>query len=499
MTKDLKELLRQLPAVDQLLGRPEVEQLLSEHPRSIVVEKVRAVVDGARQGLLARVSQAGAPGAGEEVPGTGKDREGELPWWKELLEVSALTAKVRAEVLEAGKRHLRPVINATGVVLHTNLGRAVLGQAALEAVQDVARGYSNLELDLVSGDRGSRYSHVEDLLRRLTGAEAAMVVNNNAAAVLLALSTMASGREVVVSRGQLVEIGGAFRVPDVMAQSGCILKEVGTTNKTHLRDYNQAVNEQTGLFLKVHTSNYRVVGFTREVSLAELVELGSKLGIPVMDDLGSGFLVDLKKYGIGDEPTVQASIAAGADVVTFSGDKLLGGTQAGIIAGKGRYIQAMKKHPLTRAVRIDKLSLAALEATLREYLDESRAVTNIPTLRMLTMPLEELDSRARELAERVKAFVAEAAVVEVADDYSQVGGGAMPLTMLATKVVKIKPLASPVQAWARLLRQGEPAVVVRIQDDRLILDPRTLMAGEMELVAEALSKISKHYYQGAGL
>lgn len=480
MTKKIKEILRKLPAVDQLLNRPEVEQLLTEYPRSIVVEKARTVVDGARQSLLERLNQAESSG-----------QEEELPWWKELLEISALTKLVRSEVVEAGKRHLQPVINATGVVLHTNLGRAVLGRAALEAVQDVARGYSNLELNLANGERGSRYAHVEDLLKRLTGAEAALVVNNNAAAVLLALSAVASGREVVVSRGQLVEIGGAFRIPDVMAQSGCVLKEVGTTNKTHLQDYKQAVNEQTGLLLKVHTSNYRVVGFTQEVGLLELVEQGREAGVPVMEDLGSGFFVDLRKYGIGDEPTVQTSIEAGADIVTFSGDKLLGGTQAGIIVGKERYIQAMKKHPLTRAVRIDKLSLAALEATLREYLDESRAMTNIPTLRMLTMPIEELDSSARELAASIKAVVDDAASIEVADDYSQVGGGAMPLTKLPTRVVKIKPAAFPVQDWAKLLRQGEPAVIARIQDDRLILDPRTITAQEMGQVAAAFRDIVK--------
>jgi L-seryl-tRNA(Ser) seleniumtransferase len=470
MTDDLREKLRKIPAVDQLLIRPEVEQLLTEFPRSIVVEKARAVVEGARQGILAGLSQAKT----------------------ELLEMSALTQLLRTEVLEAGKPHLRRVINATGVVLHTNLGRAVLSQSAMQAVQQVAGGYSNLELDLTTGERGSRYHHVEELLKRLTGAEAALVVNNNAAAVLLALGTVAAGREVVVSRGQLVEIGGAFRIPEVMTQSGCVLKEVGSTNKTHLRDYRQAVNEQTGMLLKVHTSNYRVVGFTQEVDLVELVELGQELNVPVMEDIGSGFLVDLQKYGIGDEPTVQASVTAGADIVTFSGDKLLGGTQAGIIVGKAQHIQAMKKHPFTRAVRIDKLSLAALEATLREYLDETQAMVNIPTLRMLTITIEELDTQARELADQIKALVQAKVLVEVAEDYSQVGGGAMPLTKLPTRVVKIKPSASSVQEWARLLRQSEPAIITRIQDDRLMLDPRTMTALERKQVATALGKIAKY-------
>lgn len=471
---EIKELLRKLPAVDQILNRPEVEHLLEEHPRRVVVEKVREVLEDTRQTLLDQVRDIGETAAGV---------------FERMIEEARLAAAVKEKVLASARPSLRPVVNATGVVLHTNLGRSVLGTAALEAVQANAAGYSSLELDLKSGERGSRYSHVEELLCKLTGAEAALVVNNNAAAVLLALGALAVGREVVVSRGQLVEIGGAFRVPDVMVQSGCILKEVGTTNKTRIGDYRQALGEKTGLLLKVHTSNYRVVGFTEEVALAELAALGREFGLPVVEDLGSGFLVDLQKYGIGDEPTVQASVAAGADVVTFSGDKLLGGPQAGIVVGKVRYIDLMKRHPLTRALRIDKMTLAALEATLREYLDESKAICNIPTLRMLTIPLNELETAARALEASLQQTVGSAAGIDVAADFSQVGGGAMPLTNLPTRVVRISPNEAPVQIWAERLRCSDPAVVVRIQDDRLILDPRTMLPGDQERVVQAVRQI----------
>ncbi len=477
MKEDLKGLLRKLPAVDQLLGRPEVEQLLTAHPRNVVVEKIRSVIEEARSLLVEQISQEVSQQLAES-------------WWEQNLTTSYLIQKIRIAVEEVGRRSLRPVINATGVVLHTNLGRAVLSQAAQQAVLDTAQGYSNLELDLLSGERGSRYAHVESLLKRLTGAEAALVVNNNAAAVLLALSVMAAGREVIVSRGQLVEIGGAFRVPEVMLQSGCQLKEVGTTNKTHLRDYAQAVTEHTGLFLKVHTSNYRVIGFTQEVGLSELVELSNQQGIPILEDIGSGFLIDLRQYGIGDEPTVQNSIEHGVDVVTFSGDKLLGGPQAGIIVGRKQYIDAMKKHPLTRALRIDKLTLAALEATLKVYLDEQKTIATIPTLKMLTSSLEELVDQAHQLAQKIKANLPSGSEVTLADDNSQVGGGAMPLTLLPTKVVKIRPGAGSVQNWANLLRVGEPAVVVRVQENYLILDPRTILPGEEEQLVTAFRQIT---------
>ncbi|HEX3030922.1 MAG TPA: L-seryl-tRNA(Sec) selenium transferase, partial [Bacillota bacterium] len=395
---------------------------------------------------------------------------------------------------QASLPHLRRVINATGVILHTNLGRAVLSQRAIDAVARAAGSYSNLELDLASGERGSRYSHVEELLCKLTGAEAALVVNNNAGAVLLALSSMAAGREVVVSRGQLVEIGGAFRIPEVMAQSGCILKEVGSTNKTHLRDYENAISENTALLLKVHTSNYRVVGFTAEVGLPELVKMGNKYNIPVIEDMGSGFLVDLQGIGIGDEPTVQASIAAGAQVVTFSGDKLLGGPQAGIIVGEAQYIAKMKKHPLTRAVRIDKLTLAALEATLWEYIDQEEVLNSNPTLKMLKLSKEELAARAEELSQLLhSSFMHEnsaKAAIEITSDYSQVGGGAMPLTQLPTWVVKVHPYTASVQSWAESLRNREVPVIVRVADDSLIFDPRTLLPGDVALINEAIRQIS---------
>ena len=462
MADDRAALLRKIPKVDDLLEEERVKGLLRLFPRRVVLEGIRRALDRLREGI-----QGGALTA---------------------VERASLLDRVAAEVKGLGSPNLRRVINATGVVLHTNLGRAPLSEAALQRLKEVGGRYSNLEYDLSKGRRGLRYVHVEDLLCRLSGAEAAMVVNNNAGAVLLVLNTLAEGREVVVSRGELVEIGGAFRIPDVMAKSGAILREVGTTNRTHPRDYEGAINDRTALLLKVHTSNYRIVGFTSEVPLEGLVEIGRRYRLPVMEDLGSGLLLDLSRYGLKGEPTVQGALARGADVVTFSGDKLLGGPQAGIILGKREIVEEVRKNPLTRALRIDKLTLAALEATLFAYLDEEVALEEVPALRMLTTPLEVLKKRAR----RLQRLIRKASLrvdAELVREASQVGGGAFPFQDLPTWAVAVRPLDISLEAFEEGLRLGDPPVVARISGDRVLFDARTIADDELPLVAEAVAKV----------
>jgi L-seryl-tRNA(Ser) seleniumtransferase len=377
------------------------------------------------------------------------------------------------------------VINATGVVLHTNLGRALMSALAIERLHAVAATYSNLELDLATKERGSRYSHVEGLLRRLTGAEDALVVNNNAAAVLLALETLAHGREVVVSRGELIEIGGEFRIPDIMLRSGAVLREVGTTNRTHLRDYAEAIGPSTALLLKVHTSNYRVVGFTADVSSRELVELGRERGIPVMEDLGSGSLVDLRPWGFPYEPTVPEAVATGLDLVSFSGDKLLGGPQAGIVVGRRAVVERLKKNPWNRALRIDKFTIAALEATLYGY-ESGAALETIPTLRLLSEPLAAVRGRARRLLRRLSPASRERLAARVVDDHAQVGGGALPTVELPTAGLAVGRDAQEAMRLDARLREGDPPVIGRIVDDRLLLDCRTVLAAQISELAKAL-------------
>lgn len=463
--KDKNALLRQLPAVDEMLRWPEIGGLFKVYPRGVIVEAVRKVLAEVRGALLRGETQD--------------------------LGREPLIRRIN----DACRSKLRRVINATGVVLHTNLGRAVLGDRVQKAVIEAAGGYSNLEFDLATGKRGERYSLVEELLCRLTGAEAALVVNNNAAAVLLALNTLAAGREVIVSRGQLVEIGGSFRIPDVMRQSGATLVEVGTTNKTHLQDYARAVNEQTALLLHVHMSNYRIIGFTHEVQVTELVALGREHKLPVMSDLGSGSLIDLGQFGLPREPTVQEAVAAGADIVTFSGDKLLGGPQAGIILGRRDHIERMKKNPLTRAVRIDKLTLAALEATLREYLDPEAALKSIPTLRMLTRPLEEIRTVADKVAADLREALDAGASVWVEEGVSQVGGGALPTAAPATALVCLKFVGAHGRAplgesdLLRWLRQADPPVVARAERGALVMDLRTVDQAEVPLLVKAFKDV----------
>jgi L-seryl-tRNA(Ser) seleniumtransferase len=405
------------------------------------------------------------------------------------LSYEVLQGEVTGWLRQAQQPHFRRVINATGVILHTNLGRALLSQAAVENVARLASHYSNLEYDLERGQRGDRYVAVVDLLQRLTGAEGALVVNNNAAAVLLALQVLATGREVIVSRGELIEIGGSFRIPDIMRSSGALLHEVGTTNKTHLADYRTAISERTALLLKVHTSNYRIVGFTETVPREALVELGKASQLPVMEDLGSGNLVDLAAYGLDQEPTVSEVVRAGVDVVTFSGDKLLGGPQAGILVGKQRSIELLRRHPLNRALRIDKMTLAALEATLRHYLDPEAAVRAIPTLHMLTTPLRDVNRRARRLLRQLTGVASDAWDIDLQADVSEVGAGALPLTKIPTRVIRIRSALMSAAAIEQGFRRQDPAVLGRIQQEAFLLDVRMVQEHELSEVVQAFREV----------
>lgn len=456
------ELLRQIPKVDDLLKDAAITTLLQAHPRHILVEAIRTTLEQLRKDIL----------------------EGK----SEQIVQETLREQIHANVRKQEQRHLRRVINGAGIIVHTNLGRSNLSQKAIEAVIEVASHYSNLEYNLDEGTRGSRYSHVEGLLCALLGCESALVVNNNAAAVLLALSTLGKGKEAIVSRGELVEIGGSFRIPDVMQQGGCILREVGATNRTHLRDYENALNEQTAMILKVHTSNYRVVGFTKSVPLNELKTLAVKAGIPLVEDMGSGLFVNLSPFGLADEPTVQESLAAGVDVVTFSGDKLLGGPQAGFIVGKKIYIDRMKKHPLNRALRIDKMTLAALEATLMHYRNADEAMCEIVTLRKIALTKNEL----KAIADRFLAILTEASIpASIVEDASQVGGGALPTQQLPTYCLALNPGENSPDQLEEQLRRGDPPIIGRIVKDRYLLDVRTLEEDEFTMIKDALTILNR--------
>ncbi|MBO8143895.1 MAG: L-seryl-tRNA(Sec) selenium transferase [Thermodesulfobacterium sp.] len=382
---------------------------------------------------------------------------------------------------------LKRVINATGVVIHTNLGRSPLSEKAIEEIVKVAKYYSNLEFDLKEGKRGSRYVHVEEILKEITQAEGALVVNNNAAAVLISLNTLAYGKEVIVSRGELVEIGGSFRIPEVMKWAGCILKEVGTTNKTHLFDYENAITENTAMLLKVHRSNFEIVGFTKEVSLEELVNLGKRFGIPVMKDLGSGCFVDFSEYGMKKELTVQEVLKAGVDIVTFSGDKLLGGPQAGIILGKKELIEKIKKNPLNRALRIDKLTLAGLEATLRLYRDKALAIEHIPVLKMIFTPKQKLHKKAKYLLRKLKELKLKNFNFKVVETINKTGGGALPTLDLISYAVAVESKFSP-QAVQKTLRENDPPIITRIDEDKLLIDVRCLFDKDYEEIIKAFKK-----------
>lgn len=452
-----------IPKVDEILEYIEIKKQLDSSPRSIVLEAVREESDKLRTGIK-----------------EGKNRN----WLDDQLK--NLDSLISDRVKDKTRFSLRRVVNATGVVIHTNLGRSLINRQIMEQVVRTATSYSNLEYDLKSGSRGSRYDHLELVAAKTVGGEAALVVNNNAAAVMLVLSTMAKDKEVIVSRGELIEIGGAFRIPEVMEQSGAKLVEVGTTNKTHLKDYESAITENTAAIMKVHTSNYRIMGFTSAVDSDELLPLKEKYGVPVIEDLGSGVMIDLSKYGLTYEPTVSSCIKKGVDIVTFSGDKLLGGPQAGIIVGKREYIEKMKKNPLTRALRVDKFTISALEATMRLYLDEETAVNQIPTLRMLSMGQDELAKKASDLMDILRSASEGMPVsISVIDDFSEVGGGSLPMEKIPTKCVAIEPLVGSAAFLEEGLRRFETPVISRISKDRVFLDPRTIQEEDIEIVRDA--------------
>ena len=404
------------------------------------------------------------------------------------LEWDKVVGRGASFVRSQSRPHFRRVLNGTGVVVHTNLGRSILADNAVEAVSDACSHYSNLEFDLATGKRGIRYAHVEKLLCKLTGAEAALVVNNNAAAVLLILDTWAKGREAIVSRGELVEIGGSFRIPEVMAKSGATLREVGATNRTHVRDYENAINENTAVLMRVHTSNYRIIGFHKAVSQEELVALGHKHDLPVIEDMGSGNLFDFSTYNMMPEPTVQQTVAAGLDVISFSGDKLLGGPQAGIIIGRKKYIDPIKTNQLNRALRIDKMTLAALEATLRLYLDPELARTHVPTLSMITADAPFLKAKARRMKQRLARHFGERLELTLIPGVSRVGGGAFPEQDIATTLIGIKGTTWSADELKTALLATDPPLVGRIEDDWFCLDPRTLDSRAMGLVIAALEE-----------
>jgi len=473
-----QQVLRKIPGVDEILSRPEMVDLLKIHPRHVVVEAVRKGLGRLREEILQK----------EEL------HESE----DTLFSFENLSSIFQKEIDLQIQPRLRRVINATGVVIHTNLGRAPLHPSAIEHLIEVSKTYSNLEYDLDRGERGSRTIHVEEILCRLSGAESALVVNNNAGAVLLVLNSLAEGKEVIVSRGELVEIGGAFRIPDVMKRSGALLREVGTTNRTHFNDYQKAIGPETALLLKVHTSNFRVMGFTSEVSLQDLVRLGKEYQLPVVDDLGSGCLIDLTRYGLEKEPTVQEMIKTGVDAVTISGDKLLGGPQAGIILGKKKILDLFKINPLTRALRIDKLTLAALESTLLLYFDEKKAMEEIPTLRMLSLDTKRLKNRGKRLLKRLSGVTNKKMAFTLKEDVSQVGGGALPLQELPTLVVAVKPLEVSVNSLEENLRKGEPPIVCRISKEELILDMRTVFDEEIPMLAAGIEKALTQTAKGTG-
>jgi len=465
MTKEKNLKLRELPAVGIVLGWPGMKEIIDLHGRMAARWAIQQVIARMREAM----------------------EQGSRVHPDPLYVVSA----VRNEIERAGRPSLLPVINATGILVHTNLGRAPLAQEAARAVADIAVGYSNLEYDLEQGERGSRLTHIGGLLVEITGAEAGIAVNNNAAAVLLALNTLAEGRDVVVSRGELVEIGGSFRIPEIINKSGCRLVEVGTTNKTHLYDYRDAATGNTAVFLKIHKSNFRMEGFVEEVPAKELVELGRQTGVRVVEDLGSGSLIAGEELGMPHEPTVQESVGSGCDLVTFSGDKLLGGPQAGIIVGKKNAVEACRKNHLARALRLDKMTMAALEATLRIYRDPVRAKEKIPILRAASMPPADVERRARDLARRLSEFLNDAASIEVRPTQAQVGGGALPLTALESFAVAVRPGAMSLKVLEKALRHNDPPIIARVADEAVLLDLRTILDGQERVVENALKQILK--------
>ena len=460
-----KNLFTLIPKVDELLEDNIIKELLTYIPRKSVMDSIREEADGLRNII----------------------KEGNIKEEEIVCIIDKLVENIKLKATKKNSLKLKRVVNATGTVIHTNLGRSLMNEEIFNNMKEIALNYSNLEYDLETGSRGSRYSHVEEIIKELIGGEASMVVNNNAAAVLLALSATAVNKEVIVSRGELIEIGGSFRIPEVLEQSGAHLVEVGSTNKTHLNDYEKAINENTGALLKVHTSNYRILGFTSSVDSKELYELKMKYDIPLIEDLGSGVLIDLSKYGLEYEPTVVESLEKGVDIVTFSGDKLLGGPQAGIIVGKKEYIDKMKAHPLTRAFRVDKFTLSALELTLRYYLDEKKALENIPTLRMLTMTMEELNKKSEDLLFKINKSIDSLDIeLSIEDDYSEVGGGSLPLEKLPTKCIVINIKNHSTQEFENNLRSFNIPIITRLYKDKIYLDLRTIKEEDYDIIIDGI-------------
>ena len=460
-------LYRSIPKVDVLLENQDIVTLIENHHRDVVVDVIREEIDKLRNFIKEN----------DDV---------------NLIEtkINNLIENIKISTEKVYSYNIKKVINGTGTILHTNLGRAIISKKHADYLSEVVTSYSNLEYNLEEGKRGERYSHFEKLICKITGAEAAMAVNNNAAAVMLVLSSMAAEREVIVSRGELVEVGGKFRIPDVMKSSNAHLVEIGTTNKTHLEDYEDAISENTGAFLKVHTSNFKILGFTESLSIEELCKLGREKDIPVIEDIGSGVLIDLSKYGLEYEPTVQDSIKAGVDVVSFSGDKLLGGPQAGIIVGKKKYIDKMKKNPLTRAFRIDKFTATILEMIFHEYLNEEDAIKNIPVLSLITKDLKEIEKNTNDLFNKIEKLK-DVADINVEDTFSQIGGGSLPAERIKSKSVTIMPKNMSTQSLEAKLRAGKNPVVGRISEEKLILDMRTVLEDEIDILAQKLIDILK--------
>jgi L-seryl-tRNA(Ser) seleniumtransferase len=461
-----ENLLRKLPSVDKLKNAGEAKELLEKYGDDLFVSEAREVLGSVRKEIQA--------GHIFDVAELSVDRI-----------ISRVECSLRAKFTPS----LRKAVNATGVILHTGLGRAVLPSSAQKAVADVAEGYSTLATDVETGKRSHRDVHLENLLKELTGSEDATVVNNNAAATMLVLNTLADGKEVIVSRGQLVEIGGSFRMPDVMASSGAILKEVGTTNKTHLRDYLAAVGENSGAIMRVHHSNYRIVGFTSEPSIEELVGLAKKLNLYVFDDLGSGALVDLKAYGIEHEPLVQESVKAGVDVACFSGDKLIGGPQSGIIVGKASIIEKIRKNPLTRAFRVGKLTIAGMEATLRLFLCPETLTEKHPIYRMLAMEAKDIEKRAKAMIKKLGTGLEERGGISVIDGGSQVGSGAVPVETIPTKLIQIAPKDISAESLGLELRRNNPPIFTRVQKGAVWIDLRTVPKDEEVIIRDALLRV----------
>jgi len=463
-----KEMLRSLPKIDEVILLLEKSGIYDLASREIVLETCRTVVQNLRNVII-------------------EAKEKELPSLSS--DVTSVVGIVQRTIKGFYRYHLVKVVNATGVILHTNLGRAPLCPEALQRILEVGKGYSNLEFDLVAGVRGQRYNHVSSLICALTGAEDALIVNNNAAAVLLVLNTLSEGKESIVSRGELIEIGGEFRIPEIMSKSGSILYEVGTTNRTRIEDYEKAIGPATGLIMKVHTSNFRIVGFTEEAEIIPLVALGKKHVIPVYDDLGSGCLINLDKHGLQHEPTVRDVLSAGVDVVTFSGDKLLGGPQAGIITGRKELLAKIKKNPLNRALRIDKFTLAALEATLMQYLQPASATSKLRSLQALSEPVTAVKKRARKLLSKLQKANLDSLEFTIREDFAAAGGGSLPTQQIPSVLLGVKNMKMPASRMEERLRKTEVPIIVRVDKDEILMDLRTVTEDEFGFIVDGLRQI----------